>query len=161
MPGRVCKARQHASLLASCLQLHARLNAGNTSMISTLERRQYGLVFCPHWDRGLTAAGVRSHHTLPLLRESTELRLAARIDGGMTMSVRLSAAAFVATVVLAVCSPLYICPQGQLLPSTAHAESKLRTAQAQPAQKSPAAQARWRWKLSSRVCAAARCPRES
>jgi HlyD family secretion protein len=38
--------------------------------------------------------------------------------------------------------PTYICPQGQLLLSTALAESKLRTAQAQPAQKSPAAQAR-------------------
>jgi HlyD family secretion protein len=57
------------------------------------------------------------------------------------MSTRLSAAAFVATLVLAVCGPLYICPQGQLLPSTAHAESKMRTAQTQPAQKSPAAQA--------------------
>ena len=57
------------------------------------------------------------------------------------MSVRLSAAAFVATLALAVCGPLYICPEGQLLLSTAHAESKLRTAQAQPAQKSPAVQA--------------------
>src|SRR4029450_8711958 len=85
--------------------------------------------------------GARSHHTLPLVRESTELRLAAPIDGGMTMSTRLSAAAFWATLALAVCGPLYICPQGQLLPSTAHAESKMRTAQTQPAQKSPAAQA--------------------
>jgi HlyD family secretion protein len=58
------------------------------------------------------------------------------------MSVRLSAAAFVATLALAVCGPLYICPQGQLLLSTAHAESKLRTAQAQRTQKSPADQLR-------------------
>jgi len=57
------------------------------------------------------------------------------------MSVRLSAAAFVATLALAVCGPLYICPEGQLLLSTAHAEWNLRTAQAQPAQKSPAVQA--------------------
>src|SRR5262249_9041971 len=67
------------------------------------------------WDRGLTAAGTRLHHTLPLLREIRELRLAAHIDGGMTMSVRSSAAAFVAALALAVGGPLYTGPDGQLL----------------------------------------------
>ena len=43
-----------------------------------------------HARRRLTAAGLRSHYILPLLREITELRLAARIDGGTTMSVRSS-----------------------------------------------------------------------
>src|SRR5262245_16455797 len=61
---------------------------------------------------------------------------------GMTMSVRSSVAASVATLVLAVCGPLYTGPEGQLLSSTAHAESKLRTAQARPAQKNPADQLR-------------------
>ena len=51
------------------------------------------------------------------------------------MSVRSSAAAFVATLALAVCGPLYTAPEGQLLPSTAHA-------QAQRAQKNPADQLR-------------------
>src|SRR5262249_62277367 len=92
--------------------------------------------------RGLTAATMRSHHALPLLREIRKLRLAAHIDGGMTMSVRSSAAAFVATLALAVCGPLYTGPDGQLLPSTAHAQSKPRTSQSQPAQKSPAEQLR-------------------
>jgi hypothetical protein len=91
---------------------------------------------------GLTAATMRSHHTLPLPREIRELRLAAHIDGGMTMSVRSSVAAFVATLVLAVCGPLHTGPDGQLLPSTAHAQSKPRTSQGQPAQKSPAEQLR-------------------
>src|SRR5262245_29939270 len=76
---------------------------------------------------------MRSHHTLPLLREIAGLRLAARIDGGMTMSVRSSAAAFVATLVFAVCGPLETGLEGQLLPSPA---------QAQRAQKSPADQLR-------------------
>src|SRR5215475_11861243 len=78
---------------------------------------------------------MRSHHTLPLLREIRELRLAAHIDGGMTMSVRSSAAAFVATLALAICGPLYTGPDGQLLLPTAHAQSKPRTSQGQPAQK--------------------------
>src|SRR5215472_9809708 len=60
----------------------------------------------------------------------------------MTMSVRLSAAAFVATLALAVCGRLYTVPDGQLLPSTAHAQSKPRTSQGQPAQKSPTEQLR-------------------
>src|SRR5262245_38299851 len=60
----------------------------------------------------------------------------------MTMSVRLSAAAFGATVVLAVCGPLYAGAKGKFLLSTAHVESKLRTAQARPAQKKPADQLR-------------------
>ena len=60
----------------------------------------------------------------------------------MTMSVRSSAAAFVATLALAVCGPLYTGSGGQLLPSAAHAQSKPRTAQGQPAQKSPADQLR-------------------
>src|SRR5262245_59731463 len=64
------------------------------------------------------------------------------MDGGMTMSVRSSAASFVATLVLAVCGPLYTGPDGQLLPSIAHAQSKPRTSQGQPAQKSPAEQLR-------------------
>ena len=58
------------------------------------------------------------------------------------MSVRPSAAAFVATLALAVCGPLYTGPEGQLLLSTAHAQSKLLTAQAQRAQKNPADQLR-------------------
>jgi len=70
---------------------------------------------------------MRSHHTPPLLRENTELGLAARIDGGMTMSIRSSTAAFVATLVLAFCGPLHAGPEGQLLLSTAHAQSKVRT----------------------------------
>src|SRR5262245_65366322 len=85
---------------------------------------------------------MRLHHTLPLLREIPKLRLTARIDGGMTMSVRSSAAAFVATLVLAVCGPLYTGAEGQLLLSNAYAQSKLRTAQAQRTQKSPADQLR-------------------
>src|SRR5262249_62409200 len=85
---------------------------------------------------------MRSHHTLPLRRKIRELRVAAHIDGGMTMSVRSSVAASVATLVLAVCGPLYTGPEGQLLSSTALAESKLRTAQARPAQKNPADQLR-------------------
>src|SRR5712691_6165503 len=60
----------------------------------------------------------------------------------MTMSVRSSAAAFVATLALAVCGPLDTGLEGQLPPSTAHAQSELRTAQAQRAQKSPADQLR-------------------
>src|SRR5258706_6554004 len=60
----------------------------------------------------------------------------------MTMSVRSSAAAFAATLALAVCGPLYTGSDGQLLPSTAHAQSKPRTSQGQPAQKSPADQLR-------------------
>src|SRR5262249_17942980 len=60
----------------------------------------------------------------------------------MTMSVRSSAAVLVATLVLAVCGSLYADPGGQLLPSTAHAQSKPRTSQAQPAQKSPTEQLR-------------------
>ena len=71
-----------------------------------------------------------SHHILPLLREITE------------PSVRLSAAAFIATLVLAVCGPLYAGPDRQLLPSTAHAQSKPRTSQGQPAQKNLAEQVR-------------------
>ncbi len=58
------------------------------------------------------------------------------------MSVRLSAAAFVATLALAVCGPLYTGAEGQLLLSNAYAQSKLRTAQAQRTQKSPADQLR-------------------
>src|SRR5215510_9109610 len=54
---------------------------------------------------------------------------------GMTMSVR-SSAAFVATLALAVCGPLYTGPEGQLLLPTAHAQSKPRTSQGQ--QKNPA-----------------------
>src|SRR5262252_8474850 len=79
---------------------------------------------------------MRSHHALPLPREIKELRLAAHIDGGMTMSVRSSAAAFVATLALAICGPLYTGPEGQLLLPTAHAQSKPRTSQGQ--QKNPA-----------------------
>src|SRR5262245_65764086 len=60
----------------------------------------------------------------------------------MTMSVRSSAAAFVATLALAICGPLYTGPEGQLLLPTAHAQSKPRTSQAQPAQKNPAEQLR-------------------
>src|SRR5260370_1004528 len=60
----------------------------------------------------------------------------------MTMSVRSSAAPFAATLALAVCGPLYTGSDGQLLPSTAHAQSKPRTSQGQPAQKSPADQLR-------------------
>src|SRR5215468_6352747 len=60
----------------------------------------------------------------------------------MTMSVRSSAAVLVATLVLAVCGSLYADPGGQLLPSTAHARSNLKAAQAQPAQKSPTEQLR-------------------
>src|SRR5215469_14349957 len=85
---------------------------------------------------------MRSHHALPLPREIKELRLAAHIDGGMTMSVRSSVAAFVATLAFAICGPLDTGPDGQLLPSTAHAQSKSRTSQGQPAQKSPADQLR-------------------
>src|SRR5262245_62345541 len=84
---------------------------------------------------------MRSQHALPLLREIRELRLAAHIDGGMTMSVRSSVAAFVATLALAICGPLHTGPDGQLL-STAHAQSKPRTSQGQPAQKNPAEQLR-------------------
>jgi|SRR5215470_1378926 len=62
----------------------------------------------------------------------------------MAMSVRSSAAAFVATLVFAVCGPLHTGSDGQLLPSTAHAQSKSRTSQGQPAQKSPADQLRSR-----------------
>src|SRR5260370_23220047 len=51
----------------------------------------------------------------------------------MTKSVRSSAAAFVATLALTVCGPLCTGPEGQLLVSTAHAQSK---------QKSPADQLR-------------------
>src|SRR5215471_13332210 len=58
----------------------------------------------------------------------------------MTMSVRSSAAAFVAILALAVCGPLYTGPEGQLLLPTAHAQSKPRTSQGQPAQKNPAEQ---------------------
>jgi HlyD family secretion protein len=43
---------------------------------------------------------------------------------------------------LAVCSPLYTGSDGQLLSSAAHAQSKPRTSQGQPAQKSPADQLR-------------------
>src|SRR5262245_24359266 len=85
---------------------------------------------------------MRSHHALPLPREIKELRLAAHIDGGMTMSVRSSAAAFVAALALGICGPLDTGPDGELLLSTAHAQSKPRTAQAQRAQKSPAEQLR-------------------
>src|SRR5262245_28180120 len=60
----------------------------------------------------------------------------------MTMSVRSSAAAFVATLALAVCGPLHTGPDGRFLPSTAHAQSKPGTAQAQRAQKNPADQLR-------------------
>src|SRR5260370_22568844 len=60
----------------------------------------------------------------------------------MTMSVRSSAAAFAATLALAVCGPLYTGSDGQLLPSTAHAQSKPRTSQGQPAQKRPTEQLR-------------------
>jgi HlyD family secretion protein len=60
----------------------------------------------------------------------------------MTMSVRSSAAAFAATLALAVCGSLHTGPDGQLLPSTAHAQSKPRTSQGQPAQKSPTEQLR-------------------
>src|SRR5262245_27390386 len=59
----------------------------------------------------------------------------------MTMSVRSSAAAFVAILALAICGPLYTGPEGHLLP-TAHAQSKPRTSQGQPAQKSPTEQLR-------------------
>jgi hypothetical protein len=45
-------------------------------------------------------------------------------------------------LVFAVCGPLYTAPDGPLLLSTAHAQSKLRTAQAQRAQKSPTEQLR-------------------
>jgi multidrug efflux pump subunit AcrA (membrane-fusion protein) len=58
------------------------------------------------------------------------------------MSVRPSAAAFVATLALAVCGPLYTGSHGQLFPSAAHAQSKPRTSQGQPAQKSPTEQLR-------------------
>ena len=58
------------------------------------------------------------------------------------MSVRSSAAAFVATLALAICGPLYTGPDGQLLPSTAHAQSKPRSSQ--PAQNSPTEQLRSR-----------------
>src|SRR5262249_22125939 len=51
----------------------------------------------------------------------------------MTMSVRSSAAAFVATLALAICGPLYAGPEGQLLLPTAHAQSKPRASQGQPA----------------------------
>jgi multidrug efflux pump subunit AcrA (membrane-fusion protein) len=50
--------------------------------------------------------------------------------------------AFVATLALAVCGPLYTGAEGQLLLSNAYAQSKLRTAQAQRTQKSPADQLR-------------------
>src|SRR5262249_9040551 len=60
----------------------------------------------------------------------------------MTMSVRSSAAAFVATLVFGVCGPLYTGPDGELLLSTAHAQSKPKTAQAQRAQRSPTDQLR-------------------
>src|SRR6516164_8461601 len=53
----------------------------------------------------------------------------------MTMSVRSSAAAFVASLAPAVCGPLYTAPGGQLPPSTAQP-------QAQRAQKNPADQLR-------------------
>src|SRR5262249_13909082 len=85
---------------------------------------------------------MRLHHSVQLLREIRELRLAAHIDGEMPMSVRSSAAVFVATLALAICGPLYTGPDGQLLPSTAHAQSKPRTSQGQPAQKNPAEQLR-------------------
>src|SRR5262245_49088052 len=42
----------------------------------------------------------------------------------MAMSVRSSAAAFIATLALAVCGQLVTGPEGQLLVSTAHAQSK-------------------------------------
>ena len=58
------------------------------------------------------------------------------------MSVRSSAAAFVASLALAICGPLYTGPEGQLLLPTAHAQSKPRTSQGQPAQKNPAEQLR-------------------
>ena len=43
------------------------------------------------------------------------------------MSVRSSAAAFIATLALAVCGPLYTGPEDQLLVSTAHAQSKQKS----------------------------------
>src|SRR5262249_4682603 len=60
----------------------------------------------------------------------------------MTMSVRSSAAAFVATLFFAVCGPPHAGPDGHLLPSTAHAQTKPRTSQGRPAKKTPAEQLR-------------------
>src|SRR5262249_4992353 len=60
----------------------------------------------------------------------------------MTMSVRSSVAAFVATLALAICGPLYTGPEGQRLLPTAHAQSKPRPSQGQPDQKGPTDQLR-------------------